>query len=84
MSPQDLYGVLIRTCGLMVAIYGAYTFLYAMAVFCSPRSTAAKEEKSGAASDHVTGGQYLFAAISLMLLGSAVISLADEIVRMSY
>lgn len=82
MTPQDLFGVAIRTSGLWLVLWGTYTLSYAVLYYCWPHQTAAAKDSE--ASPPVNVGIYLYAGVIEVLMGLAVISLADDIARRSY
>ena len=83
MAPSDQFGVAIRTTGLWISLYGIYVLIIGMAWLYQappvhPDNIPADNDAAHSA------GKYLFTGTIVVIMGVALIRLADQIVSMSY
>lgn len=84
MSARECYGVVVRTSGLIVTLYGLYSLANALSIKLALRSadslfgSPAMENVAGAPmlAALVTGGASVFVGLCLMFGASAVVNLS--------
>lgn len=80
MKPPELFGVIIRTIGFLVMLYGLYDFLGGFGSFIENLLSGGGDSNSGP----VSILSYFIFGIPEFIVGVLCVFLADWIVRLAY
>ena len=80
MKPSDLFGVVVRTVGLLIILYALYDFFGGFDSFCENLLSGGQDGDSGSAS---TLSYFVF-GIPEFIVGALCFFVADWIVKLAY
>lgn len=81
MTPQELFGVLVRFAGFGLIVYGLYTGCWGFTFIYLPHYVIDKNTDEKRLESPST---YLYAAFLFIFLGGFIIAIAGDITRMAY